>query len=97
MHGNPTLEQNGPSCDSLTGAIGPGMGCLGPIEAMILWAACPITLQLFQRGPIYPWSAKMHGNLTLEQNGPSQDALRATVGLWMGCLGTREAKILWAA
>ena len=42
------------------------------------------------------WSAKIHGNLTLEQNGPSQDALRATFGPWVGYLGPIEATIFWA-
>ena len=89
-----TLEQNRPSCDTLTGTIRSGMGCLGPIEAMILWAACPITLMMFQRGPVSLRSANLH-RMTLEQNGPSFDTLTGTIRSGM-CLGPREAMILWA-
>ena len=55
--------------------VGPWVTCLGPREAMIFGAACPITLNRLQGGPIMLRSAKILNNLTLEQNGRSQGAL----------------------
>ena len=42
-------------------------------------------------------SAKNFNNLTLEQNGHSQEALLATVGLWEDCMGPSKATIFGAA
>ena len=78
-------------------AVGPWVACLGSREATIFGAACPITLKRFQGGPIMLRSAKNLNNLTLEQSGHSKEALMATVGPWVACLGPREATIFGAA
>ena len=77
--------------------VGHWVACLGPREATNFGAACPITLMRFQRGPIILRSAKNFTNLTLEQNGHSEEAQMATVGHWVACLGPREATIFGAA
>ena len=70
---------------------------MGPSKATIFGAARPITLNRFQRGAILLRSAKNLNNLTLEQNGHSQEALLATVGLWEACMGPSKATIFGAA
>ena len=77
--------------------VGLLVACLGPSKATIFGAARPITLNRFQRGAILLRSAKNLNNLTLEQNGHSQEALLATVGLLGACLGPSKATIFGAA
>ena len=77
--------------------VGHWVACLGPSEATIFGAACPVTLNRFQRGPIMLRSAKNLNNLPLEQNGRSKEAQMATVGHWVACLGPSKATIFGAA
>ena len=97
IHANPTLEQNRHFSVALRATIGPGMCCLGPKEVMIFCATCPFTLNRCHGGPIMVRSAKIHANLTLEQNGHFSGALRATIWSGMGYLSPKEALISCAA
>ena len=47
-----TFEQNRLSQEALMAAVWPWVGCLGPWEASIFWAACSTTLYRSYRGPI---------------------------------------------
>ena len=62
--------------------------------AMILCTAPSVTLNSCHRGPILVKSFKMHGNLTLKQNGHFSFALRATFGPWLSVVGPKGATIL---
>merc|ERR1712117_707790 len=97
MHGNLTLKQNRHFSLAPRATFGPWLWRRGPMGAMILCTAPSVTLNRCHRGPILVKSVKMHGNLTLKQNGHFSLAPRAMFGPWLWREGPMGAMILFTA